>query len=123
MRRNPRRVRRFASGMAVAAILLTGGGADAPEPVPPKRLFAQFDLPDAWKARFWSDPAARTLLLLDAKELADLVPVQAGVRFCRCPACDAAESDDPLSWSVARPTVLTCRRCGAAVGGATEPAK
>ena len=57
----------------------------------------------------------RELLALDPKALAELVPVQAGVRYCRCPGCDAGEADDPLAWSVLKPKVLTCRRCGLTV--------
>lgn len=76
-------------------------------------LFAQFALPDAWEARFWADPDVKALLALEPKELAALVPVQAGLRYCRCPKCDATEADDPLSWSLRTPQALTCRSCGA----------
>jgi len=51
------------------------------------------------------------------------VPVQAGLRFCRCPGCDATEADNPLAWSPAKPDVLTCRRCGITVPNEHFPAK
>ena len=92
-------------------------------PPTPHNPFSQFDLPDVWEARFWADPGVKALRLLDARALADLVPVQSGIRFCRCPACDASEADDPLTWSVARPQVVTCRRCGVVVPNDTFPAK
>ena len=53
----------------------------------------------------------------------DLVPVQAGLRFCRCPACGAEEQDDPLAWSIQQPEVLKCRRCGVKVPNDQFPAK
>jgi hypothetical protein len=59
---------------------------------------------------------------LSPKAIADLVPDQAGIRFCRCPACDAPEADDPLSWSVSRPKELICRRCGVSVPNDKYPA-
>ena len=85
--------------------------------------FAQFALPDAWEAEFWSVPGVKELLALDPKALAELVPVQAGLRYCRCPGCDAGEADDPLAWSLQKPTVLTCRRCGLTVPNDEIPAK
>ena len=69
-------------------------------PALPGGPFARFELPDDWEARFWADPNVKALLALDAKALAELVPVQAGVRFCRCPGCDASEADDPLVWAL-----------------------
>src|SRR4051812_39771320 len=75
--------------------------------------FDHFELPDDWEARFWAEPGVQALLAKTPKELAALVPVQAGLRFCRCPSCDAGEPDDPLAWSPERPEVLTCRCCGA----------
>ena len=92
-----------------------GGVAEAP--------FAGFNLPDAWEAQFWADPNVKLLLKLDAKGLAALVPVQAGIRFCRCPKCSASEADDPLTWSLERPDVLTCKRCGLTVPNDEIPAK
>jgi hypothetical protein len=96
-----------------------GGFAQQPTASP----LASFKLPEAWAARFWADPAVKKLLELDAKALAALVPVQAGIRHCRCPACTATEADDPLTWSLERPDVLTCRRCGATIPSETIPAK
>ena len=75
-------------------------------------VFAQFELPDAWEARFWDDADTKALLKLEPKALAELVPIQAGLRFCRCPACDADETIDPLIWSATKPASLTCSRCG-----------
>ncbi len=81
------------------------------------------ELPADWRATFWKSPAAAALLHLSPKALAELVPVQAGIRFCRCPACGAQERDDPLVWSIERPEVLTCRRCGVVVPSDKYPAK
>ena len=85
--------------------------------------FARFLPPREWQDRFWANPDHRRLLDLDAKAIAALVPVQAGLKFCRCPGCDASEADDPLAWSVARPEVLSCRKCGAVVPNDKFPAK
>ncbi|MBV8487752.1 MAG: hypothetical protein JO161_05690 [Planctomycetaceae bacterium] len=81
------------------------------------------ELPADWRATFWKSPGATALLHLSPKALANLVPVQAGIRFCRCPACGAPERDDPLVWSIERPETLTCRRCGVVVPNDTYPAK
>ena len=51
-----------------------------------------------------------------------MVPVQAGIRFCRCPACDTLEADDSLVWSIAHPKSLTCKRCGITVPNDKIPA-
>ncbi len=83
----------------------------------------RIELPAGWRARFWSTSGALALLRLSPRELADLVPVQAGLRFCRCPACGAEERDDPLTWSVEQPKILKCRRCGVTVPNDTYPAK
>ncbi len=84
--------------------------------------FDRFDLPDDWEARFWADPGTKALLRLEPKAWADLVPQQAGLRYCRCPGCDAPEADDPLVWSAVTPDVLTCRRCGLVVPNEKVPA-
>jgi hypothetical protein len=81
------------------------------------------ELPADWRATFWSSPGGAALLHLSPKAVADLVPVQAGIRFCRCPACGARERDDPLVWSIERPEILTCRRCGVVVPSDKYPAK
>jgi hypothetical protein len=62
-------------------------------------------------------------LRLGPKGAADLVPVQSGARFCRCPACDAEERDDPLAWSIERPTVLRCRGCAVTLPSEKFPAR
>ena len=82
--------------------------------------FARFDLPDDWEDRFWASPNAKALLKLSPKAIADLVPEQAGFRYCRCPNCDAREDDDPLAWSIDTPKSLKCKVCQAVV---PEPAK
>ncbi len=106
---------------ALVAVTTAAIAAEAPAPV--RNPFQQFELPDDWEARFWADPEVKSVLELDPKKLADLVPVQAGVRFCRCPNCQAPEADDPLSWSALKPDVLTCRRCGVSVPNDKYPAK
>lgn len=80
-------------------------------------------LPAAWRVKYWQCPEGKALLRLGPKAVAGLVPVQSGVRFCRCPVCGAEESDDPLTWSIEHPTVVTCRRCGATVPNDRFPAK
>jgi hypothetical protein len=85
--------------------------------------FGATDLPRAWREQFWATPAARRLLELSPKAVADLVPVQAGLRFCRCPACGADERDEPLAWTLEQPAVLKCRRCGVVVPNERFPAK
>jgi len=101
---------------AVVVALATAAPAVAADP------FARFDLPDEWESRFWSGEGAKALFRLDPRAASALVPAQAGVRFCRCPACDADEADDPLSWSAALPEKLTCRRCGVVVPNDKYPA-
>ncbi|MFO0950415.1 MAG: hypothetical protein U0835_04550 [Isosphaeraceae bacterium] len=103
-----------------ASPALADGPAEPPQipgtlpPRAPARLspFQRFALPEPWQERFWAGANARALLKLEPKQVADLLPAQAGVKFCRCPACDVAEADDPLSWSVEDPKKLTCKRCG-----------
>lgn len=85
--------------------------------------FGRFELPPSWRETFWKNPNARALREKCLGEVADLVPVQAGLRFCRCPACGAEEQDDPLAWSIQEPEVLKCRRCGVKVPNADFPAK
>ena len=106
--------------IALCVALLTSASTVSADPGGP---FARFDLPDEWEARFWADPNVKALLALDAKTLAELVPVQAGVRFCRCPGCNASEADDPLFWALSKPGVVTCRRCGISVPNDKFPAK
>ena len=99
-----------------------------PRPAPPPTApaagdpFARFDLPDAWEARFWGEPRRRGAPGAGPEGLADLVPTQAGLRFCRCPGCDATEADDPLGWSIRKPEVVTCKRCGASFPNDKIPA-
>src|SRR5918997_388395 len=111
-----------ARAIALCVALLASASAD-PVPDSPGGPFARFELPDDWEARFWADPNVKALLALDAKTLAELVPVQAGVRFCRCPGCNASEADDPLFWTLSKPGVVTCRRCGISVPNDKFPAK
>ncbi len=112
--------------LAIAVLIVALGisGADAADSSPPTRdPFAGFDLPDAWEARFWADPDVKALLDLEPKALAELVPVQAGFRFARCPSCDATEADNPLTWSPAKPELLTCASCEATFPNDKIPAK
>lgn len=118
MRRRPRPLGRF---LRVAVVCWLGLGwrgptASAADP------FARFNLPDAWETRFWSSPNAKALFALEPKGVADLVPVQAGLKFCRCPSCDAAEADETLTWSVEKPHELTCKKCAAVVPNDKIPA-
>ena len=85
-------------------------------------VFARFDLPDAWESSFWASANAKKWLDLEPKAIAALVPTQAGVHFCRCPACDATEADDPLEWSLEKPKTLVCKRCGASLPNDKFPA-
>ena len=110
-------VRRAGASTALFLLSLSTLGAAPDEP------FARFTLPAAWQARFWAGRDATALLKLSPKELAALVPTQVGVRFCRCPACEADEADNPLAWSVEKPKQLTCRACGAVVPNDKYPAK
>lgn len=71
----------------------------------------RFELDPGWVERFWSPSEVEGLLELSPVELAGLVPTQAGFRFCRCPACGAAERDEALVWSVADPSRMACRIC------------
>lgn len=82
-----------------------------------------FTLSEEWQSRFWSTPEAAALLDLEPKALAELVPVQAGFRLCRCPACGASERDDPLEWSPLNPSVLKCKSCGIQLPNEQYPAK
>jgi len=107
---------RFAALLLLLLPVTTTFGA-GPDP------FDQFELPDAWEARFWDDADTKALLKLDPKALGGLVPTQAGLRFCRCPSCDADETADPLIWSATKPKSLTCSRCGQTFPNDKIPAK
>ncbi len=85
--------------------------------------FDQFGLPDAWEAHFWAEPGVKALRAMDPKAVAAMVPVQAGLRHCRCPACGAPEADDPLTWTAEAPEKLACRRCQATFPDDKFPAK
>lgn len=102
----------IAIGLAFLVCCLIGAGP-----------FDGFELPDEWEATFWSGPGTDRLAGLDAKALAALVPVQAGLHYCRCPACDADEANDPLGWSLAEPDKLTCRKCRAKLPNDAIPAQ
>ncbi len=120
--RSPRtdRPRRLLPAWSALAALLVAAG---PGPGSPPDPFARFDLPDAWEATFWNNPDAHALLKLEPKALAALVPTQAGLRFCRCPSCEAGERDDPLAWSIRKPEVVTCKRCEGSFPSDKYPAK
>ena len=85
--------------------------------------FDRFLTPEEWQTRFWASPDAVALRKLEPKALADLVPKQAGLRYCRCPECGAAETADPLAWSIRRPDQVVCRQCAKSFPNETVPAK
>ena len=86
-------------------------------------LLGQAEIPTASRNQFWGSPSGQALLRLDLKQVADLVPVQSGLRLCRCPACGADDRDEPLAWSLDQPKTLKCRRCGVIVPNDKYPAK
>src|SRR3954447_9429579 len=119
-------------GIAVASLAWTAlivhsspGGESHPESPPPGDggIFARMAPPAAWRDRFWQSTDGKALLRLSPRAVADLVPSRSGARFCRCPACGAEERDDPLTWSIERPAVVKCRRCGVTVPDDKYPAK
>jgi hypothetical protein len=103
--------------------LATPSLADEPPTSRPVDPLTKFALPDDWEARFWGSPDAVALLEMSPERLAELVPVQAGLRHCRCPGCDAAEHDEPLGWSIKAPRVVTCKRCNATFPNDKIPAQ
>ena len=112
----------FASGLLwslQADHELAGRSVAAAEPA----WFERFLPPDEWQARFWASPDAQALGKLDRQALVDLVPRQAGFRYCRCPACGAAETTDPLAWSIRKPEIVTCRKCDASFPNDSVPAR
>jgi len=112
-----------ALGLVAAVLLAVSSVAAVDDGKGPPGALASFTLPDAWQARFWDDPDTRALRRLDPRALAALVPAQAGLRFCRCPNCNAEETSDPLVWSASRPDKVTCRRCGRSFPDDKVPAK
>lgn len=114
--------RRMVHTLVAAAVfaVVTPGRMPASPPRPDP--LSNIDLPDEWEARFWVSPNAWALLALSPIAAAELVPTQAGVRFCRCPACDSEEGDETLAWSVERPRELTCRHCGVVLPNDKYPA-
>jgi len=85
--------------------------------------FGAVSPPEEWREAFWKSPSAQALWKLSPKEAADLVPVQAGLRFCRCPSCGASEANDTLVWSAEEPKTLKCRECEVVVPNDAFPAK
>ncbi len=110
---------RMALVVATVLVLVPGASPVRADGSP----FSRFELPDSWEARFWGDPAVASLLSLEPKALAALVPEQGGVTHCRCPKCGEAEGEDPLSWSMALPDKLVCRKCKAVLPDDSIPAK
>ena len=100
-----------------------GQSTPAPVAMPGDTAFHSIIPPEEWREAFWKSPSAQALLKLSPKEAADLVPVQSGLRFCRCPACGASEAEDPLVWSVEEPKTLKCRKCEVVVPNDEFPAK
>jgi hypothetical protein len=107
-----KRLGRVAACVALVVSIVAGSGSARAQGARGAGPFGGFDLPPAWQERFWARAGAKAILALDERALADLVPAQAGLRFCRCPHCEAEEADDPLGWDPGTPDVLTCRRCG-----------
>ena len=101
---------------AILAAFLSAVSADS-DP------FSRFSLAAKWQDRFWSDPAVRAIADLDPRKIAELVPVQAGLKFCRCPKVWGLRTRDPLSWSIAKPERLTCRKCATVFPDDKFPAK
>ena len=87
------------------------------------KLLGIAELPAAWRIQFWKSSGAQALYRLNFKQVAELVPSQAGIRFCPCPACGADDRDDPLVWTIEQPKVLKCRRCGVSLPNDKYPAK
>ncbi len=118
------RSRRIAApAWSTLALILIAAGPPDPKPAGRPGPFSGFDLPDEWEATFWDHADAAALLKLEPKALAALVPVKAGLRFCRCPNCDATELDDTLAWSIRKPEVVTCKRCDGSFPSDKYPAK
>ncbi|MDG3006532.1 hypothetical protein [Paludisphaera mucosa] len=105
--------------LALAAPALAGPGPAAAQPHDPP--LGPVRLPKEWQDRFWATPQAKAFLKLSPKELADLVPVQAGLKYCACPVCDAPERGDPLVWSIEQPKVVVCRKCKGSFPNDTIP--
>lgn len=108
--------------LGVAALVLAGSLAN-PGRAATGPWFERFLPPEDWQTRFWNSPDAQALTKLEIKAVADLVPVQAGFRYCRCPACGAAETADPLAWSIRKPEVVVCRQCQGSFPNDSVPAK
>ncbi|WP_435019471.1 hypothetical protein TA3x_001313 [Tundrisphaera sp. TA3] len=109
--------RRWSLLVVLAAWFGPGVAARASDPL------VGFELPDEWEAQYWASPDVKAVLELKPDALAKLVPKQAGLRYCRCPGCDAAEADDPLAWSARKPDVVACRKCKAEYPNDKVPAK
>ena len=107
-------------GLALVPALARPSPAGPPVTADP---FARFTLPEEWQSRFWSSPNARALFAMNPKDAAGLVPVQAGVRFCRCPSCDTGDDDDSFSWSLTKPKQIACRRCGVVAPNDKAPSR
>lgn len=96
--------------------------ADAPVVKLSPEIRALLPSPE-WEAAYWSNPDSVALLELDALAIARLMPLQAGLRWARCPACDAPEASEPLQWSPTKPLVATCAKCGVDLPNDQYPAK
>lgn len=120
--------RRLSRALVLAGWLALGTVAAAwgqpkPKPAPARDPFASFALPDDWEQQFWASEDVQALVAMEPKAIAQLVPTQSGLRYCRCPACGAAEADEPLRWSLKKPTVVTCRQCNVELPNDQYPAK
>ncbi len=102
--------------VALAFALFAGFRASAKageDEDPTGRPLAQFDLPDDWEARFWGGPTVALPGDEPESPRRGSCRPRAGLRYCRCPSCDAPEDDEPLAWSIKAPTLVTCKKCGA----------
>lgn len=100
--------------------LATGVVAASPASNDPLR---DFRLPEAAQSAFWNSPSAKAARKLPLKDLAALVPTQAGLKFCRCPKCDVEDYGASLTWSAEAPKVIKCQRCSTTFPNDTFPGK
>ena len=104
-------------------IIVLLGSLRGSTPAEAEDWFDRFLPPAEWQTRFWTSPDAVALRQLEPQALAHLVPTQAGLRYCRCPDCGAAETTDPLAWSLRQPDQVVCRQCAKSFPNDSVPAK
>ncbi|QDV33512.1 heparinase II/III family protein [Tautonia plasticadhaerens] len=110
--------------LLLLSCLISGpSAAETPAGVSGSDPFSGFSLPGPWQEEFWSEPDVEALLAMGPEEVAALVPEQAGFYHARCPSCEATEADDPFTWSVRTPEVVSCRSCEATFPNDAIPAQ